>query len=171
MLILLKTFCLSALINFVGHLKLRSYGVVIILLIREICLDQTVGMKSIPPLLGWFACSGKWLEIQWHSVFFYLWHMRCVTRSTQSVYSLAIFVPILKWLVLKRAQRYFSHGCQFKSRCFGFPEWYPQKFLRSELLGRFLWFFLVIFIPRNHSNVCFGVFLFTIFTVLSSESL
>lgn len=50
---------LFSLINFVAHLKLGSYGVSIILLIREICFDKIVCKKSIPPLLGQCVCSGK----------------------------------------------------------------------------------------------------------------
>lgn len=124
------------LINFVAHLNWGSYGVSIILLSREICFDKIVCVKCILPLLGW--CLQWEMAGQWYGAFFCWWHTCCVIRSAQSVYSLSVFIPILERLVLRIAQRDFSHGCQFKSRLFGFPERCPQNFLRSGILGLFL---------------------------------
>lgn len=151
-----------SLINFVAHLKIGNRWVSIILLTREICFEKIASMKSTSPVLRWCVCSGKWLVIQWHSVFFYWWHTHCVIRS--ALCTLSVLIPTLKSLVLRIAQRYFSHGCQFKSRCFGFPKCCPQNFLRSG------WFlcaiqlcFLAFFISRNHFNIWFEKFMCSIF--------
>jgi len=63
MLILLKSFLLNSLINFVECLKVGSYGVSIIWLIGGTCVDKAVCMKSVPPRSGRRVCCGKWLVI------------------------------------------------------------------------------------------------------------
>lgn len=145
-----------------AHLKIGNYCVSIILLIREICFDKIACMKSTSPVLGWCVCSGKCLVILWHRVFFYWWHTHCVIRS--ALCTLSVLIPTLKSLVLRIAQRYFSHGCQFKPRCLGFPKCCSQNFLRSGwFLCAFQSCFLAFFIPRNDLNTCFEKTMCSIF--------
>lgn len=103
LLILLKSFKVSSLINFVAHLKIGNYCVSIILLIRETCFDKIACMKSTSPILGWCVCSGKCLVFQWHGVLLLMTHTLCHQSS--------VCTHSLKSLVLRIAQRYFSHGC------------------------------------------------------------
>lgn len=87
--------------------------------------------------------------IQWHSMFFYWWHTHCVVWS--ALCTLSVLIPTSKSFLLRMAQRYFSHGCQFKPRCFGFAWCCSQNFLRSWwFLCAFQSCFLAFFIPRNH---------------------
>lgn len=86
----------------------------------------------------------------------------CVIRS--ALCTLSELIPILKSLVLRIAQRYLSHGYQFKPRWFGFPKCCSQNFFKSGwFLCAFQSCFLAFFIPRNHFIICFEELMCTIF--------
>lgn len=91
---------------------------------------KIICMKSTCPVLGWCVCSGKCLVVQWHGVLLLMTHILC--HQVSSVYSVHTHSYLEVTCIENSSEIFFSRGCQFKPRCFGFPKCCSQDFLRSD---------------------------------------